>query len=65
MEQKLLDINTACRMLGTTSRTLRFYEEKGIIQSTVSPFSNRRQYSMEQLEQIKKVLESLSKWLLN
>ena len=56
MEQKLLDINTACRMLGTTSRTLRFYEEKGIIQSTVSPFSNRRQYSMEQLEQIKKVL---------
>ena len=56
MEQKLLDINTVCRMLGTTSRTLRFYEEKGIIQSTVSPFSNRRQYSMEQLEQIKKVL---------
>jgi DNA-binding transcriptional MerR regulator len=56
MEQKFLDINTVCRMLGTTSRTLRFYEEKGIIQSTVSPFSNRRQYSMEQLEQIKKVL---------
>ena len=56
MEQKLLDINTVCRMLGTTSRTLRFYEEKGIVQSTVSPFSTRRQYSMEQLEQIKKVL---------
>ena len=56
MEQKLLDINTVCRMLGTTSRTLRFYEEKGIIQSTVSPFSTRRQYSMAQLEQIKKVL---------
>lgn len=56
MEQKLLDINTVCRMLGTTSRTLRFYEEKGIVQSTASPFSSRRQYSMEQLEQIKKVL---------
>ena len=56
MEQKLLDINTVCRMLGTTSRTLRFYEEKGIIQSTVSPFSTRRQYSVAQLEQIKKVL---------
>lgn len=56
MEQKLLDINTVCRMLGTTSRTLRFYEEKGIVQSTASPFSTRRQYSMEQLEQIKKVL---------
>ncbi len=56
MEQRLLDINTVCRMLGTTSRTLRFYEEKGIVQSTASPFSTRRQYSMEQLEQIKKVL---------
>lgn len=56
MEQELFDINTVCRMLGTTSRTLRFYEEKGIVQSTPNPFSSRRQYSKEQLEQIKQVL---------
>lgn len=52
----LLDINTVCQMLGTTSRTLRFYEEKGIITSTEVPFSSRRHYSAEQVEHIKKVL---------
>ena len=52
----LLDINTVCQMLGTTSRTLRFYEEKGIITSTEVPFSSRRHYSEEQVEHIKKVL---------
>ena len=52
----LLDINTVCQMLGTTSRTLRFYEQKGIITSTAIPFSSRRHYSTEQIEHIKKVL---------
>ena len=52
----LLDINTVCQMLGTTSRTLRFYEQKGIITSTAIPFCSRRHYSTEQIEHIKKVL---------
>lgn len=52
----LLDINAVCQMLGTTSRTLRFYEEKGIITSTEVPFCSRRHYSKEQIEHIKKVL---------
>ena len=43
-------------MLGTTSRTLRFYQEKGIVQSTVAPFSARRQYTMAQIEKIHNVL---------
>lgn len=43
-------------MLGTTSRTLRFYEQKGIIGSTEVPFCSRRQYSEEQLERIKQVM---------
>ena len=43
-------------MLGTTSRTLRFYEEKGIIQSTTVGTSARRQYTEEQLSLIKNVL---------
>ena len=30
-ENDLLDINIVCKMLNTTSRALRFYEEKGII----------------------------------
>lgn len=49
------DISEVCSMLGTTSRTLRFYEEKGLIEST-KEFSNRRKYSNDQLELIKKIL---------
>ena len=43
-------------MFGTTSRTLRFYEEKGIIQSTTVGISSRRQYTEEQVSIIKNVI---------
>lgn len=56
MNTKFFDINEVCQMLGTTSRTLRFYEEKGIITSTHIPFQSRRQYTKEQIEHVKKVL---------
>lgn len=54
--EKLYDIGEVCKMLGTTSRTLRFYEEKGIAESTSVPFKNRRQYSKAQVEHIRRVL---------
>lgn len=54
--EKLYDIGEVCKMLGTTSRTLRFYEEKGIVESTSVPFKTRRQYSEEQVEHIRRVL---------
>lgn len=54
MEEKhLYDISEVCNMLGTTSRTLRFYETKGIIQSTTIGLSARRQYTEEQLLNIR------------
>ena len=57
MNQKFLyDITEVCKMLGTTSRTLRFYEEKGIIQSTTVGASSRRQYTEEELSLVKNVL---------
>lgn len=57
MAEKLFyDITEVCKMLGTTSRALRFYEEKGIIQSTTPGLSSRRRYTKEQLDKIKKVL---------
>lgn len=57
MKQKhLYDITEVCNMLGTTSRALRFYEEKGIIQSTTVGNSSRRQYTDDQLSLIKNVL---------
>ncbi len=55
-EQQLYDIAKVCQMLQTTSRTLRFYQERGIIESTVTPFSNRRQYTAEQVDKIRNVL---------
>ena len=55
-QKSLYDITEVCKMLGTTSRTLRFYEEKGIIESTTLGLSPRRQYTEEQLSNIKNVL---------
>ena len=55
-QKQIYDITEVCRMLGTTSRTLRFYEEKGIIQSTTVGTSSRRQYTEEQVSLIKNVL---------
>ena len=56
MENQLLyDITDVCKSLGTTSRTLRFYEEKGIITSTTNPPSLRRHYTQEQIARIKNV----------
>ena len=48
-EKHLWDISEVCNMLGTTSRTLRFYEEKGLIQSTTEGLSHRRRYTEQQL----------------
>ena len=55
-QKQMYDITEVCKMLGTTSRTLRFYEEKGIVQSTTVGTSSRRQYTEVQLSLIKNVL---------
>lgn len=56
MNDKTFDISTVCDLLGTTSRTLRFYEEKRIISSTRVSDSPRRQYTTSQIKQIRNVL---------
>ncbi len=53
-DNDLYDITEVCKMFSTTSRTLRFYEEKGLIQST--PGASRRRYTEEQVANIKNVL---------
>ena len=55
-QNRLYDITEVCTMLGTTSRTLRFYEEKGLIQSMTEGISSRRKYTDDQLFHIKNVL---------
>ena len=51
----MTDIHKLCEQLGCTSRTLRFYEEKGLIESTTDVYSNRRKYTDEQVTNIKNV----------
>lgn len=52
----LYDISEVCKKFDTTSRTLRFYEEKGIIESTTVGLSSRRQYTETQVDHIRNVL---------
>ncbi len=56
MMKQLYDITEVCSMLGTTSRTLRYYEDQGLIASTVIPPSARRRYTQEQIDTVKHVL---------
>ena len=56
MDNKHYDISQLCAMLNTTSRTLRFYEQKGLIQSIRDNNSGRRQYTEEQISLIKNIL---------
>ncbi len=53
---ELKDIKDVCALLGTTSRTLRFYEEKGLIHSTLLSNSARRKYTRQQIDDIKNVM---------
>ena len=55
-KQPLYDITQVCKMMKITSRTLRYYEEKGMIQSTTVGLSQRRQYTEEQISHIRRVL---------
>lgn len=50
------DINIVCNDLGISSRTLRYYEEIGLIESTKSIYSKRRRYTKEQIEKIQYIL---------
>ncbi len=53
---KLYDISEICTLCDVTSRALRYYEEQGLIESTVIYPSQRRHYTESQLERIKQVV---------
>ena len=55
-QKQYYDITEVCNLLGTTSRTLRFYETKGIISSTTAGISSRRKYTEDQVSHIRNVL---------
>lgn len=55
MKNNLHDITEVCRSLKTTSRTLRYYEEKKLISSERKENSTRRYYTEEQVNNIKNI----------
>lgn len=55
MKNNLYDITEVCRSLKTTSRTLRYYEEKKLISSERKENSTRRYYTEEQVNNIKNI----------
>lgn len=50
------DISKICERFNVTSRTLRFYEEEGLIESTRILNSSRRKYTEEQIFRIQEIL---------
>jgi len=54
--KKLYDISEICSLFDITPRTLRFYEQKGIIESIRTDLTKRRYYTPDQAEHIKRIL---------
>lgn len=55
-EEEWMDIAEVCSLFGISSRTLRFYEEKGIVESGRMGCSKRRKYNQAQLSRIQTVM---------
>lgn len=54
--EELIDITKVCEHFHISSRTLRFYEEKGLIESIRTPSCNHRSYTKEQVDKIRNIL---------
>jgi len=54
--EELFDITEVCEQFHISSRTLRFYEEKGLIESNRIFDSNRRKYTRTQVDKIRNIL---------
>lgn len=53
---ELFDITEVCEQFHISSRTLRFYEEKGLIESVRTSSNNHRSYTTEQIDKIRNIL---------
>ena len=54
--KELFDITEVCEQFHISSRTLRFYEEKGLIESIRKASNNHRSYTKEQVDKIRDIL---------
>jgi DNA-binding transcriptional MerR regulator len=56
-EGKLLSIGEVAELLGTTTRTLRYYEELGLVSSSRVTETAQRRYGPDEIERIRRVRE--------
>jgi len=56
-ETRLLSIGEVAELLGTTTRTLRYYEELGLVCSSRQSETAQRRYGPEEVERLRRVRE--------
>jgi DNA-binding transcriptional MerR regulator len=56
-ETKLLSIGEVAELLGTTTRTLRYYEELGLVSSSRQSETSQRRYGPDEIERLRRVRE--------
>lgn len=57
LEQKLISIGEAADQLGLTPRTLRYYEELGLVSSTRQTSTAQRRYGPDELARLRQIRE--------
>ena len=53
---ELIKISDLTKQLGLSSRTLRYYEQIGLIESTRPPFEAYRYYTQEAVQRLKQIM---------
>jgi DNA-binding transcriptional MerR regulator len=56
-EHELVSIGDAAEMLGVTTRTLRYYEELGLVASTRTSSTAQRRYGPTELDRLRRIRE--------
>ena len=55
--QRLISIGEAAELLGTTTRTLRYYEQLGLVSPSCQSVSAQRRYGPSELERLQQIRE--------
>ena len=53
----LFSIGDVAKLLGTTTRTLRYYEELGLVSSSRHSLTAQRRYGSEEIERLRRIRE--------
>jgi len=54
---ELLSIGEVAKLLGTTTRTLRYYEELGLVRSSRHSLKAQRRYGSKEIERLRRIRE--------